>query len=65
VEFAEMNIYSPNDEIVKRGEKLTGAILVARGEVEVLRGMDVERKMKPLVDMERKRCLKTRLRHIH
>lgn len=48
VECAEMNIYSPDDEIIKRGEKLTGVILVAHGEVEVLKGTAVERKMKPL-----------------
>eukprot|EP00956_Cyclotella_meneghiniana_P022301 scaffold41972_cov65-Cyclotella_meneghiniana.AAC.1 len=48
VECAEMNTFSPSDEIVKQGEKLTGAILVAHGEVEVLKGNVVERKMKEL-----------------
>lgn len=48
IECAEMNIYSPNDEIVKRGDKLKGAVLVARGEVEVMKGNVVERKMKHL-----------------
>ena len=40
-----MNIYSPNDDIMKCGEKVRGAILVARGEVEVLRGAVVEQRM--------------------
>lgn len=56
VECAEMNIYSPNDEIVKSGERPTGAILVAHGEVEVLKGDMVERKMKRL-DSFAEECL--------
>lgn len=56
VECAEMNTYSPNDEIVKRGEKLRGVILVAHGEVEVLKGNTVERKMKKL-DKFAEECL--------
>lgn len=51
-----MNIYSPNDEIVKAGEKLRGTILVAHGEVEVLKGHAVERKMKRL-DRFAEECL--------
>ena len=56
VECAEMNIYSPNDEIVKCGEKMRGAVLVSRGEVEVLNGSTVERKMKRL-DRFAEECL--------
>ena len=48
VECAEMNTFSPGDEIVKQGEKLTGAILVAHGEVEILKGNVVERILKEL-----------------
>lgn len=49
VESAEMNIFSPNDDIMKCGEKVRGAILVSHGEVEVLgKGGIVERKMKRL-----------------
>ena len=48
VECAEMNIYSPNEDIVKAGEKIRGAILVSRGEVLVLKGGVTERKMKRL-----------------
>ena len=44
---AEVNIYSPNDDILKCGEQIRGTLLLSRGEVEVLtsRGK-VERKMK-------------------
>lgn len=56
VECAEMNIYSPNDDIVKSGENIRGAILVSRGEVEVLRGCITERKMKRL-DRFAQECL--------
>lgn len=48
VECSEMNIFSPNEDIVKAGEKIRGAILVSRGEVEVMRGGITERKMKRL-----------------
>ena len=51
-----MNIYSPNDKVVKHGEKLRGAILVAHGEVEVLKGKVVERKMRQL-DRYAEECL--------
>lgn len=51
-----MNIYSPNDEIVKCGEKLRAAILVAHGELEVLKGDTVERKMREL-DRYAEECL--------
>jgi len=40
-----MNIYSPNDEILRPGEKLRGVLLISRGEVEILKGKLVERKM--------------------
>ena len=56
VECAEMNTYSPNDEIVKRGEKCRGVILVAHGEVEVLKNQIVERKLKEL-DRFAEECL--------
>ncbi len=56
VEYAQLNIYSPNDRIVKRGERPRGAILVAHGEVEILKGEAVERKMKRL-DSFAKECL--------
>eukprot|EP00804_Cyclotella_cryptica_P021886 CCRYP_000852-RA/>CCRYP_000852-RA protein AED:0.03 eAED:0.03 QI:454/0.9/0.90/1/0.7/0.72/11/722/2116 len=56
VECAEMNIYSPNDEIVKSRERPRGAILVAHGEVEILKGEAVERKMKRL-DSFAEECL--------
>lgn len=48
VECAEMNIYSPNDHIVKCRETIRGAIVVSRGEVEVFKGGITERKMKRL-----------------
>ena len=35
VECAEMNIYLPNEDIVKAGEKIRGSILVSRGEILV------------------------------
>ena len=41
----ESNIYSPNDEILRPGEQLKGAILISRGEVEVFKGKNVERKL--------------------
>jgi len=41
----ESNIYSPNDEILRPGEQVKGALLVSRGEVEVLKGVNVERKL--------------------
>jgi hypothetical protein len=56
VECAEMNIYSPSDEIVKKGERPRGTILVAHGEVEVLKGDMVKRKMKRL-DSFAEECL--------
>lgn len=56
VECSDMNIYSPNDEIVKCGEKLRAAILVAHGELEVLKGDTVERKMREL-DRYAEECL--------
>jgi hypothetical protein len=57
VESAEMNIFSPNDDIMKCGEKVRGAILVSHGEVEVLgKGGIVERKMKRL-DRFAQECL--------
>ncbi|KAL9190988.1 hypothetical protein ACHAXT_000694 [Thalassiosira profunda] len=48
VEISEMNVYSPGDDLVRRGEKIRGCLLVAQGEVEVRRGSVVERKMKRL-----------------
>lgn len=42
----EVNIFSPNDEIIKPGEQIQGALLVSRGEVEVLKKGKIERKMK-------------------
>ena len=44
-ECSEMSIYSPNDEILRPGEQLRGALLISRGEVEILNGIRVERKM--------------------
>jgi len=41
----ESNIYSPNDEILRPGEQLKGAILISRGEVEVFKGKNVEKKL--------------------
>ena len=32
-----LNIYSPNDDILKPGERIKGSILISRGEVEILR----------------------------
>ena len=51
-----MNIYSPNDNIVKCGEKIRGALLVSQGEVEVLRRSTIERRMKRL-DRFAQECL--------
>ena len=57
VECSEMNVYSPKDCIIKRGEKCNGAIIVSRGEIEVLKGGSVvERKMKRL-DRYAEECL--------
>ncbi|KAL7540091.1 hypothetical protein ACHAXR_012578 [Thalassiosira sp. AJA248-18] len=56
VECAEMNIFSPNDNIVKCGEKICGALLVSQGEVEVLKGSITERKMHRL-DRFAQECL--------
>ena len=42
---AENNIYSPNDHVLKPGEQIRGAILVSRGELLVLKGASIERKM--------------------
>lgn len=56
VECSEMNVYSPKDCIIKRGEKCNGAIIVSHGEVEVLKGSVVERKMKRL-DRYAEECL--------
>ncbi len=47
-ECVEINIYSPKDEIVKKDELIRGTILISRGEVEVLKGQRVERKMRRL-----------------
>eukprot|EP00592_Proboscia_alata_P010539 CAMPEP_0194364498 /NCGR_PEP_ID=MMETSP0174-20130528/12409_1 /TAXON_ID=216777 /ORGANISM="Proboscia alata, Strain PI-D3" /LENGTH=2019 /DNA_ID=CAMNT_0039138563 /DNA_START=856 /DNA_END=6918 /DNA_ORIENTATION=- len=41
----EINIYSPNDDILKPGEQMRGTIIVSRGDVEVLNGDSVERRM--------------------
>lgn len=43
---SEVNIYSPDDDILKVGEPIKGTLLICRGEVEVLVGGRVERKMK-------------------
>ncbi len=43
---AEINIYSPGDDIIKPGEQIRGTLLVSRGEVEVLINGRIERKMK-------------------
>lgn len=51
-----MNVYSPKDCIIKRGEKCNGALLISHGEVEVLRDDVVERKMKRL-DRFAEECL--------
>ena len=40
-----LSIYSPRDDILKTGERIKGAILVSRGEVELLRDGIVERKL--------------------
>ena len=58
VECAEMNVYSPKDCILQRGERCNGALLVSHGEVEVLKGNGnvVERKMKRL-DRFAEECL--------
>ena len=56
VECAVMNIYSPNDEIIQCGDKLRDAVLVSRGEVEIMKGSIVERKMKRL-DRFAEECL--------
>eukprot|EP00557_Chaetoceros_sp_GSL56_P012997 CAMPEP_0176477608 /NCGR_PEP_ID=MMETSP0200_2-20121128/719_1 /TAXON_ID=947934 /ORGANISM="Chaetoceros sp., Strain GSL56" /LENGTH=159 /DNA_ID=CAMNT_0017873441 /DNA_START=164 /DNA_END=640 /DNA_ORIENTATION=+ len=47
-ECVEINIYSPKDEILRKGDLIQGALLVSRGEVEVLSGSILERKMKRL-----------------
>jgi len=51
-----MNIYSPGEDIVKCGEQIRGALLVSRGEVELLKGSITERKMKRL-DRFAQECL--------
>ena len=51
-----MNIFSPNDDIIKCGEKMQGALLVSQGEVELLKGHITERKMKRL-DRFAQECL--------
>ena len=51
-----MNIYSPDEDIVKCGETIRGVILVSHGEVEVLRGNVTERRMKRL-DQFAQECL--------
>jgi len=43
---AEINIYSPNDNVLKPGDQIRGTVLVSRGDLEVLTGNRVERKMK-------------------
>jgi voltage-gated potassium channel len=43
---AEINIFSPNDDILKPGEPMKGTILISRGDVEVLHQGRIERKMK-------------------
>ncbi len=42
----EVNIFSPNDDIIRPGEQIQGTILVSRGEVEVFKNGKIERKMK-------------------
>lgn len=42
---AEINIFSPHDDILKPGETVRGAVLVSRGELVVLNGKTIERKM--------------------
>ena len=57
VECAEMNVYSPKDCILQRGERCNGAVIVSHGEVEVIKGNGiVERKMKRL-DRFAEECL--------
>ncbi len=56
VECSEMNVYSPKDCILQRGERCNGALLVSHGEVEILKGNVVERKMKRL-DRFAEECL--------
>ena len=51
-----MNVYSPKDCILQRGERCNGALLVSHGEVEILKGSVVERKMKRL-DRFAEECL--------
>ena len=41
----ESNIYSPNDEILRPGEQVKGALLVSRGEVEVFSVFNKQRKL--------------------
>jgi len=48
VDCVENNNFAPNDEILKPGEQIKGALLVSRGEVEVWNGLILERKMKRL-----------------
>jgi CRP-like cAMP-binding protein len=42
----QINIFSPNDIIVKAGDPIKGAIIVSRGEIEILHGNQIERKLK-------------------
>jgi hypothetical protein len=56
VECAEMNIHSPNEEIVKLGDNIRGVFLVAQGEVEILRDGIVQSKMKRL-DFYAQECI--------
>ena len=56
VECAEMNIYSPNEDIIKCGDKIRGAFIVSRGEVEVKKNGYTEQKMKRL-DRFAQECL--------
>lgn len=51
-----MNVYSPKDCILQRGERCNGALLVSHGEVEILKGNVVERKMQRL-DRFAEECL--------
>ena len=44
-ECTDVRIYSPNDHIVRPGELLEGALIVSRGEIEVLKRNNLERKM--------------------
>lgn len=42
----QINIYSPNDVILKTGDPIKGAIIVSRGEIEILHANQIERKLK-------------------